>query len=293
MGVGEQAPQIIVPQTVSDQMFAYLEKLYSKAFELVGISQLSTHGEMPKGIRSAAGLRHYVDLETQKFYNLSDTWNRLHEACTRKIVEVGKNIIETDGKLNVKFINKDFVEEINLQEVHLDESDYLLRVQSTAWLPQSFSAKYEVLTELTKGGAMTQRDMIALLDIPDVEKWQSLEETEIEYNEWVIEKMFETQEIIDPIPEQNLPHVIDLASKFILKKLKENHDVTKVQVLREYVQKATELQMDLMKKETEETAQQQPVAFSAVKPAAGDLASPVPNVAANQPLVGIKNPNQQ
>ena len=60
-------PVVNVGQAASGEVYAQFDRLYAKAYETTGISQLSAASLKPEGLNSGRAIREYNDLQTDRF----------------------------------------------------------------------------------------------------------------------------------------------------------------------------------------------------------------------------------
>ena len=60
-------PHICHPWARTPELFLHLDRLYTRSFEVIGVSQLSAQSTKPSGLNSGKALRTYNDLESERF----------------------------------------------------------------------------------------------------------------------------------------------------------------------------------------------------------------------------------
>ena len=83
---------------VSPELVSYLEQLYTKAFEISGISELSAQSRIPQGIKSGKAIDTYHDIETERFQVVGREYERFVLDVTRLVIDCAKEI----GNVSVK-----------------------------------------------------------------------------------------------------------------------------------------------------------------------------------------------
>ena len=71
---GPREPKVSTPATVHPEMFSQIDRLFEKAFEIAGISQMSATSQKPAGVSAAVALQTLQDIETQRFVLPAKRW---------------------------------------------------------------------------------------------------------------------------------------------------------------------------------------------------------------------------
>lgn len=170
-----QAPNIVHPPIANQQIFDYLERLYARAFELVGLSQFSATSKKPADLESGAALRAYLDVETVRFSVAQKSWENLFVALARQIVRACRRLAKRNPKWASTYFGKDKrLEKIEWSKVNLDDDQFQIMVQPMSALPLQPSARLSKAAEMRRDQVITQEQFNVLADMPDLEKLQRL-----------------------------------------------------------------------------------------------------------------------
>jgi hypothetical protein len=173
------APTIAAFQTVHPEVFAHLDRLYQRAYEIVGISQLSAQSKKPAGLDSGEAIRTYNDIETERFAIVARDYEQLacdyFELCVDAAKDIanandGHYVMRVHGRRN----GRRFLEEIDWADIDLDEDSYQLQVFPTSTLPTEPHGRFAAVAERMKLGLMTPDEAMVALDLPDTEAANSL-----------------------------------------------------------------------------------------------------------------------
>jgi hypothetical protein len=172
-------PTIAAFQTIHPEVFAHLNWLYQRAYEIVGISQLSAQSKKPAGLDSGEALRVYRDSETERFAAVEKDFDLHAIDAFTCMVDAAKDIAEAnDGHYIVKVHGRRngrrFLQEIDWAEIDLEEDQYQLQVFPTSSLPTDPAGRMQAISERLKIGFMTPDEAIAAADLPDTEAQNSL-----------------------------------------------------------------------------------------------------------------------
>jgi hypothetical protein len=200
----DEPPQYLVPPIVQPEIYQRLQAVKSEAFEIFGISQLSAQSQKPAGLDSGKALRTYSNIETERFMTFGKADEQYVLDCAFLIVDCARDIVEETGSLKVKAENKKFVEEIDFAEVNLEEEDYILKMFPVSNLPSDPEGRLQTIQEYMQAGLLNPRTGRRLMDFPDLESIETLQNAKEDYLHSLFDKMIEEGEFTAPEPEDDL-----------------------------------------------------------------------------------------
>jgi hypothetical protein len=145
-------------------MFAWMENLYQKSYELCGVTGLSAAGRKPSGLNSGKALREYSEIESERFAVLQQQFEEfvIDDAyCTIDLLDDGYTVSTTSKDKGLK--------EITWGDIKVPKDSYLLQCFSDSALPNTPAAKLEYVSEMTKQGFLDPEVAADLLDYPDTD----------------------------------------------------------------------------------------------------------------------------
>ena len=193
---------------VPPELFTHLERLYNRAYEIIGISQLSSQSSKPSGLNSGKALRTFADIETERFQATAKRYEQGFLDATRIMIDLAKDLAEQTGNYEVKVPGAGFLKTIKWDDVNLEEDQYMLQIYPTNALSQTPSARLQEVQELMQAGLISKEDSMKLLDFPDLKSTYSMINAGVEDIERQIELMVDTGEYQTPEPFQNLKYGI-------------------------------------------------------------------------------------
>lgn len=195
-------PVFETPRGLGGELFAELERVWRKAFELAGISQLSATGKKPGGIDSGKGLREYNDIETERFSIQALAYEDFHLQIARRVVDVAKEMYERGKDLKVTWRDRNLVRDIQWSEVDLDEDAYSMSLEAASLLSKTPAGRREEVMDNLAMGIFTPEDAKEHLGYTslDVERPLSLKRAAIEDAEATIERL-EDEDAEFPVPD--------------------------------------------------------------------------------------------
>lgn len=229
------APIVVPTPGVAPEVYQHLENLYKKAFEIVGISQLSATAKKPGGLNSGVALREYNDIESERFAIMGQQWEEMFLDIARIFIDLTRDLYAEDKDLAVKGKSNKFIESIRWADVCLDEDQYSMRVFPASILPTTPAGRLERVTELIQAGFIQKEQALSLLDFPDLESFTSLQNAAIDDIEMCHEKMIEEGEYISPEPYMNLQLALTMTQSAYLKAKVDGVPEERLELLRAFI----------------------------------------------------------
>lgn len=155
-------------RAVAPELWQYLEYLWSKAFQLLGISELAASAMKPAGVDSGKALRIYADLTSGRMAGWSRAWQDYYLAVSRQIVSLMRRLSKRGGEIT--FLDKKArrLERVRWADVALKEGEYEIECFPVSSLPSSPAARVQMLDEWLNSGIIDLDQYRRLLDIPDL-----------------------------------------------------------------------------------------------------------------------------
>ena len=249
--------------SIPPELFSQLDRLYQRAFEIVGISQLSAGSQKPAGLNSGKALRTYNDLETERFSLVAKQYEKSHLDLAEIMVDFAKDIGKETRNYEIKVPGSKFLKTISWKDVNMDDDQYIMQIFPVSAFSQDPSSRFQEIQELIQAGFIPKEAAMKLLNFPDLKGFYSLEQASIENLEMQIEKMIDKGEYESPEPFQNLAYGIKLMQQAYLKYKNDNAPDDRLELLRQWMSDAQELLLSA-------TAQQQ---AAMAPPASADMSS--------------------
>lgn len=234
-------PQLQAGGGVPAELFAQLENLYNKAFQIIGVNQLSATGMKPMGLNSGAALREYNDIQTDRFAVIAQRYEQFGMNIAKKIIMISKEMSERKENLEVKVASGKSIAKIKWEEIDLDEDSYVMKVYPTSLLPSHPSGRLQTVQELLSVGLLDRTQVMRLLDYPDLESITSLENAGLDDIQRTIELIIDEGEYNSPEPYQDLKLGIKLCQSSYLKYKTMGVDDERLDLLRRWIDDAMAL----------------------------------------------------
>lgn len=226
---------------IPQDLFMHLDRLYNRAFEIAGVSQLSAQSSKPSGLDSGRALREFSDIESERFQSVSRRYQLAFIEASKIFVDMARDIYHEDGKLTVKVKGDKFLETINWEEVDLEEDQYMLNIFPTSSLSNTPSGKLQDVQELIQAGMISPEVGMKLLDFPDLKSYMDRTNAGLEDIEKMIEIMIDKGEYQTPEPYQDLNNGIKMMQQAYLLYRVQNAPEERLDLFRRWIEDAQEL----------------------------------------------------
>lgn len=234
-------PSIDVFQTIHPEIYQHLERLYMKAFELVGISQLSAQSKKPGGLDSGKALREFNDIETERFANVGLRWEKFHMDIARLMVDEAQKLYAEDKSFSVKVKGKDFLKTIPWKEIDLDETDYQMHVWPVSLLPSTPSGKLATVQDLMAAQLIDGETGMELLEFPDLQRFTDLKFAAKNLIKDIVERILEKDEYTSPEPFMDLAYAVSYTQTVYNKAKLDNVPEETLELLRRFIEQANDM----------------------------------------------------
>lgn len=198
---GNVPPELRIFQSVSPELFKYLEYLYGKVYELVGISQMSASGQNEAGLKTGRAIRTQYDIESERFSSDDKNFEDLHLQVAKLVVAQAQEIAKRDGGYQVRVKGKDTFEFMDwAKDVGLEKDAFDLTIQGVSQLPSSAEGRMEFAQELLDMGAIEMEDFLQIINMTDLEGPMSRYTATTDLCDYLLEEMLDKGQYEGPEP---------------------------------------------------------------------------------------------
>lgn len=276
---GDHPPQYVTPPMVQPEIYQQVERLLTLGFQQSGISQLSASGTKPAGLDSGEAQRVYHDIETDRFQMVGQGYEEFGLDLARISIAVAKGIYEEHDEIKYKVPGKRFIEMIDWKDVELDEDEYVMQCYPVSKLPTDPAGRLEHIQELMQAGLIEPETGRRLLDYPDLEEEESLNNALMDYVHQVLDGIVDDGEYNPPDPTLSIPVQLKLCLEYYAAGLRDNLEPERVEMLRDYMKAIKDVQDgQQMLAQQQAMAQQQASGAPQANPAPPPVSNMIPNV---------------
>lgn len=164
---GNIAPSVDNANAVAAEEFQQIDRLYQKAFQIVGVSELSVSAKKPSGLDAAVALREFEDIESERFAKQHQRWDTFHMELAEVMLETVRHFGGPDYV--TQYERKTFTETIRWEDVKCEPGEYVIQMFPASSLPTVPGARRQAVKELMSDGFIDKTVAQRLLDFPDLQ----------------------------------------------------------------------------------------------------------------------------
>jgi hypothetical protein len=231
------APPIIAATSgVPVEIFGQTDRLYQRAFEIIGLSQLSASSQKPAGLESGIALRTFNDIESERFAIVSRNYEQMFLDIATRIVDIGRDIASEDpGYSVVAEKDKYTIQQVTWSEVDLDRDSYVLKVYPASSLPNTPSGKLAFVENMIALQLVDVEEGKRLLDFPDLERSVALERSMSDNIDRSIEQMLDEGLYEGPSPFIDHALALKKTQSELLKAQNDDAPEERLELLRQFM----------------------------------------------------------
>jgi hypothetical protein len=231
-------PQSGALMNIPPELFVQLDKLYQRAFELVGLSQMSVAGEKPAGLNSGKALRQFHDIESERFAVHAQKYEDFYMDCSDMIIKLSKDESKVNPDLKTTVVDRKQMKVIKWADIKLTEDQYVRRAYPTNLLSDTPSGRLSDVEDMINIGLIDQVQAKALLDYPDIEAVMSLDNAKYDDLMAVIESFVDKGIYQPPEEFQDLNYGIQIIGMAYLKYRRYGLEDERLELFRQWIEDA-------------------------------------------------------
>lgn len=227
-------PEYVIPPVMPVGFNERKQFLISAAFEQAGVSQLSAAAQKPAGLDSGKALRTMNNIESERFMTIGQAYEDFYLQLAKLTVDCARDIAKSGKKIDVRTPNNRFIETINWNECSLEDQDMILKIYPVSSLPTDPSGRLAAIQEQVQAGWITPRTAKRLMDFPDLEMAQELQNSKEDYLHMLFEKMIDDGEFVSPEPFDDLQLAKELFLEYYALSKMQGVEEEKLELLRQF-----------------------------------------------------------
>lgn len=236
-------PEYVVAPCVPVELYTQLERLIQFGYQQEGISQLTANAQKPAGLNSGEAIRNYDDIQSDRFAALERRYRDFYVDLAYQIMDEAIEIAEETGSYQTVFPDKDGTREIKLPEIgKLKENPFVLQAYDSSSLPRDPAGRLQKVTEMMQAGIVTPQEGRRLLDFPDIEQVDKLENAGEERILKILDDIVENGKFTPPDPFMDLQLATKLATQYYNLYMAAKLEESKAEMLRNFFTQVLALQ---------------------------------------------------
>jgi hypothetical protein len=228
-------PIFQVPTAMSQEIYAYLESLIRKAYQITGVSEASAQAKKPSGVTAAVAMQTLSDMETERFMVTAQRYEEFYIDVAKMAIDMTSDLYEEYPNIAVKAPGQDFMKTVHWKDVHLEQDQYVMRCFPTNLLPTQPAGKLDRVQGMMQAGFIDRDDAISLLDYPDLKAVTSRITAPRDDVLKIIAKMIDDNIYTSPEPYMNLELAKALTQSEYMKGKVQNVPDEKLELLRRFM----------------------------------------------------------
>jgi len=256
---------------MNNQVISWAQHLLKMEYESSGVSQMSASGVKPPGVEHGVAMRTLQDIETARFGMAARAWENLHLDLARLTVETARHMYG-DGEATdyeARYVGKSHFETIKWSQVNLERDAYVLQVWPTSLLPASPAGKLATVQELIAAGMIDKDVGQMLLDFPDLEAAQTVDNARIEYMDWAVNEMLAHGKYVRPQPYHGLVAGLRRMPQHIMTAERERAPEDRLQLLKNWINDANAILKQQLTEQLQAKQAQEPMQAGSPGPPPG------------------------
>lgn len=220
-----QVPQFLNVQAAGPELYAHIDRLYNRIYELLGVSMMEATGVKPSGLYSGEAIRLYHDVATRRFRHIEQRASQFFIDCAEQVKDRAREVVwRRWGDASTLAMGDREVERINWSDVAMERDMYVTRVRPVSIIPQEPAGKVDLIKSIAPlAPQMGQYLLGSLSGIPDLERLVEGATAPINYAEQQVSNIIEKGEFDLPLPTADLAECMKVAVREEL--LAEDHGV--------------------------------------------------------------------
>lgn len=234
-----QPPIVSAPSAVSPDLYAHLDRLYKRAYDTVGVSELSAHSAVPAGLDGGSGkaLQVYNDIESERFILYGRAYEQFFIDVAKLMIRCARDVAARTDNFHVTYRGGKFLQKIRWDEVDLEDDMFDMVVFPTSMLASTPSARIRQVESLAQAGWITPEQAKRLLDFPDIERENALEQAAYDASQRHIEDiLYHDRDDVIPEPFDDLALCKEQAQAAYLKARNDGAPEDRLDALRRFIE---------------------------------------------------------
>ncbi len=210
-------PVILNQNAVPTEWWSWRREVIEDGYTQLGFNEIQRSGQTPAGVTAKVAMRELNDAGSRRFRDKVQEDDAFTLECARLVID-GMQEMSEKGEMKpvqtkVRKGQRTIMSMVNWSEVSLDDEEYRIEASPASALPDHSAGRYQTVQDWYAAGLINQREMKALLDMPDLERFKSLDLAAYENILDAIETMIEDGEYVFPEPTDDLYLIKKLATQ--------------------------------------------------------------------------------
>lgn len=173
---GPQPPIAVTPPAVAPEVYQHMDRLWQKAFEVPGISQLTAQSQKPAGLNSGKAMETYADIESERFQVAFHQYQHLYLRLARQTIALCREIADENPGFSVKSVGRKTMQVVKWADAAMDDDDFAMKEYATSAFASTPEARMQQIQDSLNSGSplISPAEGRRLLNDPDLDAFDSL-----------------------------------------------------------------------------------------------------------------------
>lgn len=244
-GGGVQSALVpITPPAVAPEVYAHMDRIWGKMFEVVGISQLSAQSIKPAGLNSGKAIQTYIDVESERFQVSFRLYQNFFLRLARQTIAMARELADENAQFMVKCLTRKTMKAIKWADADLDDDDFAMKEYATSAFALSPEARMQQVQDALNSGSplITPKEGRRLLNDPDLDAFDAVADASYNLVMDQIEDILEHGKFSPPVDKMNLDEALQLGQFHSLEAIRQEAPQEHIDMLDDWIQQV----MDMM-----------------------------------------------
>lgn len=236
-------PIFYVPQVVPPEYYGHLSTLIERAYQQGGVSQLAAAAKKPDGLDSGKAIRAFKDNDSDRFRTIGRYNDKMYLDMAKLAIAVAKDIAEENGgHYEVTVPGKRFLQRMDWKDIDLEDDEYVMQCFPVSKLPSDPAGRLETVQEYIQAGMLTPRQGKRLLDFPDLEQVEGLQNAAEDVLTEMLDAIVDEGVYSPPEPEDDIALARELCLEYMARGRTQDLEPERMEMLRCFLTQVDELQ---------------------------------------------------
>jgi hypothetical protein len=199
-------PEIYVPtNVVPPELYPQVDRLRNSAYELTGIPQAAAQGMPAPNLESGKAQEIALTISDRRLIVAIKNYHEMFRRLALIVLELGRVIAEENPKYAVRVADKrGGMKKIFLSEADMRDDEYVVKLWPTNGLADEPAARMGQVEKMADAGWLAPDEAKRLLDMPDLEEANNLENASYNAVEGIISEILDEGRYTEPVPLLNI-----------------------------------------------------------------------------------------
>jgi hypothetical protein len=187
-------------------------------------------------LNSGAAQREYQDIESERFATVAQQYERYFLQLAKLGVEEMRDLAKDKKSYKVQVPERRNTLQIDWKDVELDEDDYVMKLYPISSLPSDPEGQLATISEYIQAGMMKVRTGRRLLNFPDLDAQEELDDAQENYLHKIFDQIIEEGVYTPPEPYDDLDLALELGLEYYAQGKSNGLEEDKLDMIRMFVE---------------------------------------------------------